>query len=200
MAIMGLSAECRPFGDKNAGWSQYKFTRTDGSDTPIPVLFLEHKAKTIPDAKRQVPGLQYGIVLFCLKSRYSIYLKTTTSSLVFALDDTDTYVRVGAALSSAGFASAGTKMKMSMAIMKSLQNIPTTTEHFNNKGVFSTHYLKGRLLDSDAAKADGLGGGEGARRIYGKEILQNHSGCWVGLALKAETSSGPSHSPKRQLW
>ena len=47
---------------------------------------------------------------------------------------------------------------MMLAIRNAIRDIPTMARIFNNRGVFSTHYLKGRLLDSDAASADGLGG------------------------------------------
>ncbi len=110
---MGLSEECRPLPDNNsAGWGRYRFTRADGNDTPIPVLLFEHKAKAIPDAKRQVSGIFHCIVLLCLKSNYSLYFKSASSSLVFALDGTDACEQAVTALSSAGFASAGTSLKM----------------------------------------------------------------------------------------
>ena len=154
---MGLSEECRPLPDNNsAGWGRYRFTRADGNDTPIPVLLFEHKAKAIPDAKRQVSGIFHCIVLLCLKSNYSLYFKSASSSLVFALDGTDACEQAVTALSSAGFASAGTSLKMRRAIKNTIQNIPTTAVDFINKGVFSTHYLKTRLLEGGATKLDGL--------------------------------------------
>ena len=159
LAAMGLSAECRSLPDKSgAGWKTYRFTRSDGRDTPYPTLLVEHNTKAVPDAKRQVSGLPHCVTLFRLKSGYSIFLKTGTNSMVFALGGADACEQAGTALSSTGLASAGTGVRMRRAIRNAIRNIPTTTKNFNNRGVFSTHYLKGRLLEGSDAGTGGLEG------------------------------------------
>ena len=159
LSSMGLSAEFRPVPDGDpGGWGRYRFVRTDGSEPPYPVLLFEHKAKPVQDAKRQVSNLFHCVALFSLRSGYHLFLKSASSSLPFALDSADACEQAGTALSAAGFASAGGKSRMMLAIRNAIRDIPTTARIFNNRGVFSTHYLKGRLLDSGAASADGLEG------------------------------------------
>ena len=159
---MGLSAEFRPVPDGDpGGWGRYRFVRTDGSEPPYPVLLFEHKAKPVQEAKRQVSNLFHCVALFSLRSGYHLFLKSASSSLPFTLDSADACEQAGTALSAAGFASAGGKSRMMLAIRNAIRDIPTTARIFNNRGVFSTHYLKGRLLESGAASADGLEGAWG---------------------------------------
>ena len=159
LSSMGLSAEFRPVPDGDpGGWGRYRFVRTDGSEPPYPVLLFEHKAKPVQDAKRQVSNLFHCVALFSLRSGYHLFLKSASSSLPFTLDSADACEQAGTALSAAGFASAGGKSRMMLAIRNAIRDIPTTAQIFNNRGVFSTHYLKGRLLESGAASADGLEG------------------------------------------
>ena len=154
---MSLSAEFRPVPDNDpGGWGKYRFVRPDKSEPPYPVFLFEHKTKPVQEAKRQVSNLFHCVALFSLRSGYHLFLKSASSSLVFALDGADACEQAGTALSAAGFASAGGKSRMMLAIRNVIRDIPTTARIFNNRGVFSTHYLKGRLLDSDAANAEGL--------------------------------------------
>ena len=159
LSTIGLSSECRVLPDSGGqtGWGKYRFPKADGSDTPVPVLLFDHKAKAISDAKSQVSGIFHCVALFHLKSSYSIFFKSGSYSAVFGLDSNDACDQIQTVLSTADFASADSKVKARLAIRKTIENIPTTTSNFNNRGVFSTHYLKGRLLERNGnAKADGL--------------------------------------------
>ena len=159
LSTIGLSSECRVLPDSGGqtGWGKYRFSKADGSDTPVPVLLFEHKAKAISDAKSQVSGIFHCVALFHLKSRYSIFFKSGSYSAVFGLDSNDACEQIQTVLSTADFASSDSKVKSRLAIRKTIENIPTTTSNFNNRGVFSTHYLKGRLLERNGnAKTDGL--------------------------------------------
>ena len=159
LSAIGLSSECRALPDSRgqAGWGKYRFQKADGGETPVPVLLFEHKTKAISDAKRQVSGIFHCIALFHLKSSYSVFFKSGSYSAVFGLDSNDACEQIQTVLSTADFASSDSKVKSRLAIRKTIENIPTTTSNFNNRGVFSTHYLKGRLLGrSGNAKADGL--------------------------------------------
>ena len=47
LSTIGLSSECRVLPDSGGqtGWGKYRFPKADGSDTPVPVLLFDHKAK-----------------------------------------------------------------------------------------------------------------------------------------------------------
>ena len=150
LATVGASSDCRfiPEGDvvrADAGWRRYSFLRgTTGND--VPVLLLEHGAKSVKDARDMASRLPACVALFHLRSKYSLFLKSGKESAVFRLDSDDSYEQILTALNAAGTTSAGTKIKMMICIKKAIKNIPTTTPNFNNRGVFSTHYLKNRLF------------------------------------------------------
>lgn len=160
LSALGVSSEGKVIPDTggSAGWHRYMFLRSDGTEPPVPILLIEHKAKSIPDAKKQVSGTPYCVALFHLKSSWHLYLKAGPKSAVFGLDSSDAYDQIRAILVSTNFAAASTKVKASLAIMKTIQDIPTATRNFNNRGVFSTHYLKSRLLDSTYQLADDMTG------------------------------------------
>ena len=162
----------------------------------MPVLLFEHKAKAIPDAKSQVSGIFHCVALFHLKSSYSIFFKSGSYSAVFGLDSNDACEQIQTVLSTADFASADSKVKARLAIRKTIENIPTTTSNFNNRGVFSTHYLKGRLLErSGNAKV------QTALRQHGKGTRKNPSACWGGVTwMEATTYTAQMHLRRRQSW
>ena len=117
LSSMGLSAEFRPVPDNDSGgWGRYRFVRTDGSEPPYPVFLFEHKVKPVQEAKRQVSNLFHCVALFSLRSGYHLFLKSASSSLPFTLDSADACEQAGTALSAAGFASAGGKSRMMLAI------------------------------------------------------------------------------------
>ena len=177
LSTIGLSSECRVLPDSGGqtGWEKYRFPKADGSDAPVPVLLFEHKAKAISDAKSQVSGIFHCVALFHLKSSYSIFFKSGSYSAVFGLDSNDACEQIQTVLSTADFASADSKVKSRLAIRKTIENIPTTTSNFNNRGVFSTHYLKGRLLRGTATQR------QTALRQHGKVTRKNPSACWGGV-------------------
>ena len=158
LSAVGASSEYRKIDDNGgqAGWERYRFPGAAGGETHVPVLLVEHKAKSIADAKSQVSGLPHCIAVFHLKSAYSLFLKTGTNSTVFKLDSSDAVEQILNAMNAANFAAAKGKMTALAAITRTIANIPTTTVNFNNRGVFSTHYLKNRLFAGSDAKPDGL--------------------------------------------
>ena len=158
LTTMGLSSKCRTIPDygEQAGWGVYRFQKADGGDAPVPVLLFEHRAKTVADAKRRVSGVSNCIAIFHLKSNYSMFFKSGADSTVFGLDSGDACEQIQATLSSADFASADSEMMARISIKRTIANIPFTTRNFNNRGIFSTHYLKNRLFAESGAEQDGL--------------------------------------------
>ena len=163
--------------------------RTDGRrGHTLSSALIEHNTWAVTDAKRQISGLFHCIALFRLKSGYSLFLKSKSSSTVFALDGADVCEQAGAALSSAGFAAASTAMKMRRAIRQTIQNIPTTTKNFSNRGVFSIHYLKSRLLkdiDTETGSLEGVWNGDAmaSLRVLGWTGLEGSGGVYRSQAF-----------------
>ncbi len=148
LLTMGFSTQCRSIPDEEnkRGWEKYYFYN---KETKMKAFLFEHKAKTISDAKRQVSSIPHCVTFFHLKSNYSVFFKSGSQSIVFDLDSDDSCEQLSTILHSVDFASVDNNRKFRLAIKRVIKNIPTTTKNFNNRGVFSTHYLTSRLLKSD---------------------------------------------------
>ena len=192
LSTMGLSSGGKVIPDTgdSKGWKRYMFLRLDGSEPPIPVLLIAHKAKSIPDAKRQVSGSTHCIVLFHLKSSWHMFFKAGSKSTVFGLDSGDAHEQILTVLSSADFTSAITKSKARRVIRRIILDIPTTTKNFNNRGVFSTHYLKSRLLESNGPLSDDMGA------IWNGDAQKSlHLLGWTDLRSGQQPSSPAAQQP-----
>ena len=160
ISVMGLSTKLRSIpNDKPDGWGKYRLLKSaEGETTLVPIFFFTHKTKPVDDAKRQVTNIPYCVVLFHLKSSYRLFIKCSSKSLMFGLDSIEACEQAGTALDSAGFATATQQTMVLIAMRNAIENIPTTTEIFNNRGVFSTHYLKNRLFDNNTTNLDNIEG------------------------------------------
>ena len=169
--MMNLSTTPRPIPDAGMqpGWYAYWFPRPDGAEPPVRVVLLRHKARGILGAKRQIQGLSNCVALFHLKSSWHMFFRSGPHSAVFGLDSDDAYEHIQTLLSTSGFDAASGSISAMLAIKKIINNIPTTTKNFNNRGVFSTHYLKTRLLDDISHTCD-MAGLEAA--WDGNDVLQ----------------------------
>ena len=198
MSALGMSEYRQlPKAGGQAGWKIYRAVRPDGQDAPVPVLLLEHKAKAIPDAKRQISNIPDCIGLFHLKSEYTIYFKSGPSSTIFMLGSEDACRQIRTVLASVGFATVDNKTRARLAIRWIIKDIPTTTSNFNNRGVFSTHYLKTRvpgmvdpqmLMSLKAVLTRGGGGGARRKclRFWDGQICKRNRGCYGHPTLLAQ--------------
>ncbi len=79
--------------------------------------------------------------------RNTLFLRAFGESCSAVLNSDADVERVGAILRSCNLSEAGLGTEYIAGILKAIRAIPVATEHFDNRGVFSTHYLKGRLWD-----------------------------------------------------
>ena len=152
LSLIGATPEYKTIQEKwwvaykNRGWRGYSFRRGNDKDSLVPIFLFEHDVKTARETRDVTSEISNCIAIFHLKSEYSIFFKSGGESTLFKLDSDDAYEHILAALNLADYASASTRMEMRIRIKRTINNIPTTTQNFNNKGVFSTHYLKNRLF------------------------------------------------------
>jgi len=138
-----------PGTSQDGGWARYSFQK-DGdppTEPPVPVYLFEHNMKTFQDARSIASRATSCIAIFRAKSKYAIFLKYAETSYLFPLKIDYEYEQIRNALISKECARATTQIQMMMRIKQIIEAIPTTTPLFENRGVFSTHYLKNRMFD-----------------------------------------------------
>ena len=138
-----------PDNRQDSGWARHSFQK-DGDppqEPPVPVFLLEHNAKTFQDARNIAKRASSCIAIFRAKSNYAVFLKYAATSCLLPLKSDYEHEQVRTALISNECSSAATQMQMDLRIKRVIEAIPTTTPLFENRGVFSTHYLKNKLFD-----------------------------------------------------
>ena len=124
-------------------WSCYKFNHNKPTNE-IPIILIENGPKNIAEVKKALKKIDYCVVLFT--KRNILFLKTSTSSHIIVMESNEEYHRVALIIKSCNMTEAKSNLKMQMSIHKAIEAIPNATENFDNRGVFSTHYLRNRIF------------------------------------------------------
>ena len=130
------------FGRK--GWKCYGLRRADGSDPLAFVVLAESGPKSVADIRKVIAADKNCIVF--LVSRNTLFLRALGDSLAVPLDGEGEYERVCRILASCNI--AGTlPTRYLKGLNRAIHDIPVSSAHFDNRGIFSNHYLKNRLWD-----------------------------------------------------
>ena len=121
-------------------WECYGMRRADGSDPPVPVVLAASGPRGIADVKKEITA-DSCIVL--LAARNTLFLRALGTSLSVQLDGEGEHERVCRILESCGI--SGKAMRYLKGLRCAIRNIPISSAHFDNRGIFSNHYLKNRL-------------------------------------------------------
>ena len=130
------------FGRGGGGWKCYGMRRTDGSDPPVPVVFAASGPRGITDIKNAITTDSCVVLL---AARNMLFLRALGKSLSVQLDGEGEHERVCRILTSCGI--SGKSMGYLRGLRRAIRNIPVSSAHFDNRGIFSNHYLKNRLWD-----------------------------------------------------
>ena len=129
--------------DIGHGWKSYTVKRSDGEDPPIPVILVVSGPKNIAEVKRAI-GANMCIILFIPK--HILFLRLSDKSLSVQIDGEGEFERVSRTLNTCNI--TGTKRATYIGgLLKAIAAIPVSSTHFDNRGVFSSHYLRNRLWD-----------------------------------------------------
>ena len=111
----------------------------------IPVILIERGPKNIVEIKKSVKNFDACIVLFA--ERNALFLKAGNESHTAILESSIEYEKIASILTSYDIANTTSELEMEMKLIKVINAIPTATKDFDNRGLFSTHYLRSRIFD-----------------------------------------------------
>ena len=130
------------YGDK--GWKCYRLRRADGSYPRAFVVLAESGPKSVADIKKVIASDKNCVVY--LAPRNTLFLRAFGNSLSVPLDGEGEYERICRILASCNI-SGTLPTRYLGGLNKAIHDIPKATAYFNNRGIFSNHYLKNRLWE-----------------------------------------------------
>ena len=116
--------------------------RVDGSDPPVPVVLAASGPRGIADIKNAITADSCVVLL---AARNTLFLRALGKSLSVQLDGEGEHERVCRILESCDI--SGKTMRYLKGLRCAIRGIPVSSAHFDNRGIFSNHYLKNRLWD-----------------------------------------------------
>ena len=111
----------------------------------IPILLIKNGPKNIAEIKHAQRDSSACFILF--EERNTIYLKSGSTSHTLVLKNDAEYDKVSAIISSCEITSGIKGAALSRAIKSAIKKITNATADFDNRGLFATYYLQGRLFD-----------------------------------------------------
>ena len=119
----------------------------------IPIILVERGPKNASEVKKFLKKFDICIVVWA--ERNMLFLKALCYSHSTVFENDAEYEKISSILTSCNIADATSELKMSLAITNAIKAIPSTTSDFDNRGIFSTHYLRNRIfqdidIDMDA--------------------------------------------------
>ena len=131
-----------PLDFGRGGWTCYGMRRADGSDPPVPVVLAVSGPGGIADIKKEITADSCVVLL---AARNTLFLRALGKSLSVQLDGEGEHERVCRILESCDI--SGKAMRYLKGLRCAIRDIPVSSTHFDNRGIFSNHYLKNRLWD-----------------------------------------------------
>ena len=128
------------------GWECYSILRSDDTDPPRPVVLVVTGPKNVTELKKEFRASRYPecVVLSVLQEAFLI--RAVDKSYSGVIDSEREYRRVNGILESANI-SGISLMGYRTGLFRAIDALPAASEHFDNRGVFSNHYLRNRLWD-----------------------------------------------------
>ena len=125
-------------------WECYSIQRTDGADPPVPVILVAAGSKSLAELKKEVKTDQC-VVLFAPKEM--LLVRAANKSCSILADREAECRRIKKTLMSCNI-SAATEIGYRVGLSKAIDKLQTQDSTcWDNRGIFSNHYLKNRLWD-----------------------------------------------------
>lgn len=132
-------------------WECYRLPHTQGTENVV-ILRVVSCPRGIADVKAEMRGRDAGMVL--LEDRNMLYLKASAKTYTFTMDSDGEYLRMASILAKSGVAEARGELRLMVAITHAINAIPTDTGDFDNRGLFSTYYMRNRLFEGREISED----------------------------------------------
>ena len=174
--------QAQPLDFGRKGWKCYGLRRSDGSDPLAFVVLAESGPKSVAEIKKVIASDKDCVVF--LASRNMLFLRALGDSRAVPLDGEGEYERVCRILASCNI-SGTLPTRYLGGLNKAIHDIPKATAHFDNRGIFSNHYLKNRLWGDLRRDVGPEAEAAGAAIGKGPEAMLEALGWSLGGARKA---------------
>ena len=141
---LGLESAGMRETDLEEGWLCYSLNH-DRPTRDVPVLLIEHGPKNVSEIKKQLRNADTYIALFVEQGTLILRILDQEWSAQMRTDAE--CEEIAAVLSSQNVAGCRSYMDMQLKIADVIEALPNATRDFDNRGLFPTHYLLGRIFD-----------------------------------------------------
>ena len=151
LSTFGVNLEAKQEMDLNEKWLSYSLNHNSNT-SDIPIILIERGPKNITEVKKVMKNFNNCVILFL--ERNTLFLKIPGASITIVLDSSSEYERTASILQSCNLDNAKSDLQLQLGIKKAIEAIPSATGTFDNRGVFSTHYLRNRVFDDSKIDID----------------------------------------------
>ena len=141
-ASLGCDFSVRQKVDVNNNWLCFIL---NDPKLEIPILFIENGPKNIAEVKRTQRDSVACFILF--KERDTIFLKSGNTSHTLVLKNDSEYDKISAIIQSCDITNSIKGLALTKAIKSVIRKISNATADFDNRGLFATYYLQGRMFN-----------------------------------------------------
>ena len=150
-ASMGFDLAKKRDIELDKKWSSHNFDLNFATND-IRVIFIERGPKNIAEIKNALKSVNTCVILFA--ERNTLLLKTSGHSYSIVLESNEEYERISSILATCNIAIATNVTQMKARIRDAINKIPNDTSDFDNRGLFSTHYLRNRIFNDARSDID----------------------------------------------
>ena len=143
LEAMGVTMTDVPNIKLDENWTCYNLSGPKLKDAPI--ILIKDGPKNIADVKKRTRGY-HACVIFSVNLK-KLFLKSLEKSYTVSFDGDAEYERISGIIKKHDLSDAQNSFEMTLVISKIIDAIPNTIGEFENRGLFSTHYLRNRLFD-----------------------------------------------------
>lgn len=126
------------------GWDCYSLNHNSNS-RDVPILLIESGPKNINDIKRAAK--QHDTCVIISSELKKMLIKTLDKTYTVSLDSEIEYFRIADILKANNAGSARNEIELNAYLDNVIEAIPNMAGDFENRGLFSTHYMRHRVFD-----------------------------------------------------
>ncbi len=143
---------------KLAGWDCYSLNHMMRSRN-TPILVVEAGPQNVTELKHV--GKRFPSCVILVSHLRKLFIRIPDKTHMVSLDSDAEYLRIARILKASNAGSAKNSIELIASLEDAIESIPSTTDDFENRGLFSTHYLRNRVFD------DAPGSGDTVRSLRG---------------------------------
>lgn len=143
LSSLGVSHDMKRTMDLE-GWNCYSLNHNSQSRN-TPILLIESGPRNIADLRRVAKKWDTCVML--ASNLGKLYIKTLEKTHTVSLYSSVEAEMIVKIFLAKNVAAAKNSFELNAYLENSVDAIPSTTDYFENRGLFSTHYLQNRIFD-----------------------------------------------------